>query len=147
MINKAKELDNGSFYPWYFEGILYEKQGDFQAAIRAFDNAKSKISMKHQSVMLNTRRQVIAQLTEDAVLQEKLLKENIAQAPNNAHLYGNYGQFLMCQGRFREAVVQWEKALSIASYPRAVEQLAKAKLFVAQNKKEGDCACGSVKCH
>src|SRR5207302_4060291 len=79
--------------------------------------------------------------------QEKLLKENIAQAPNNAHLYGNYGQFLMCQGRFREAVVQWEKALSIASYPRAVEQLAKAKLFVAQNKKEGDCACGSVKCH
>jgi len=146
LINKAKELDKDSFYPWYFEGILYEKQGNVQAATRAFATAESKMTMKHQPTMLNNHRQSLAKLTNDTALQEKLLKENIAHAPNNAHLYGNYGQFLMCQGRFREAVVQWEKALSIATYPRAVEQLEKAKRFVAQNKKEGDCACEPVQC-
>jgi Tfp pilus assembly protein PilF len=47
--------------------------------------------------------------------------------PQNAHAHGNYANFLLSQKRYDEAITSYEKALSIASYPLAREQLERAK--------------------
>lgn len=134
-LKKAKELDPQSFYPWYFEGILYEKQANVQQGMKAFAVAESKIAQTHQRRILSEHKQLLAKLAGDPTLQEKLLKENIANNPTHPQVNGNYAQFLMCQGRYAEAIVQWEKTLKIGGYPRAVDQLEEAKKLLAKQRK------------
>jgi hypothetical protein len=131
-LKKAKELDPTGFYPWYFEGIWHEKQGHAAEATQAFDRAQQYVALKHHPMLVLKHREEVAKISKDFALQEKLLKDGIALNPGSAYSYGSYAQFLMCQGRYREAIVQWEKALSIASYGRAIDQLAKAREYVAQ---------------
>jgi len=77
-------------------------------------------------------RTSVAKVEGNAALQEQLLKEGIGLNPKNAYAYGEYAAFLMCKGRYRDAIVQWEQAIRIAPFPRAVSQLEKAKAHLAQ---------------
>lgn len=131
-ITKAKELDPNSFYPWYFEGIWHEKQGQVAEATQAFDRAQQYATLALHPMLVLTHREYVAKLGGNFALQEKLLKDSIGLNPNSAYSYGSYAAFLMCHGRYREAIVQWEKAIRITPYGRAVSQLEKAKQYVAQ---------------
>lgn len=131
-IAKAKELDPSSFYPWYFEGIWHEKQGQVVEASQAFDHAQRYAALTHHPMLVLKHREYVAKIGGDLALQEKLLKDSIGLNPNSAYSYGSYAAFLMCHGRYREAIVQWEKAIRITPYGRAVSQLEQAKQYVAQ---------------
>jgi tetratricopeptide (TPR) repeat protein len=133
-ITKAKELDPNSFYPWYFEGIWHEKQGHVAEASQAFDHAQGYAARPHHPMLILKHREYVAKLGGNFALQEKLLKDSIGLNPDSAYSYGSYAAFLMCQGRYREAVVQWEKAIRITPYGRAVSQLEQAKQYLAQEK-------------
>lgn len=135
-LKKAKELDPHGFYPWYFEGIWHEKQVQLAAANKAFDRAEKYAVLKHQHTLILVHRQNVAKLSKDFTLQEKLLKDGIGQNQGSAYSYGNYAEFLMCHRRYQEAIVQWEKAISIAPYGRAVGQLKKAKEYVARETSQ-----------
>jgi tetratricopeptide (TPR) repeat protein len=131
-LKTAKELEPTNFYPWAFEGISYEKQGRFNEANQAFDRAERYAVLKHQHGLVLNHRQNVALSNKDYGLVEKLYKDRIAQFPREAYAYGNYGTFLMCQGRYRDAIVQLEKAVSIAPYGRAVQLLEKAREYSRQ---------------
>ena len=131
-IATAKVLDPDSFYPQYFEGIWHEKQGLATEANQAFDRAQHAATLPHHSMLVLGHRTNVAKVEGNAALQENLLKEGIGLNPNNAYAYGEYAAFLMCKGRYREAIVQWEQAIRIAPFPRAVSQLEKAKAYLAQ---------------
>lgn len=133
-IAKAKELDPNNFYPWYFEGIWHEKQGQVADASEAFDRAQQYATLAHHPMLVLKHREYVAKLGGNFALQEKLLKDSIGLNPTSAYPYGSYAAFLMCQGRYREAVVQWEKAIRITPYGRAVSQLERAKQYLAQAK-------------
>ena len=133
-IAKAKELDSNSFYPWYFEGIWHEKQGQVAEANQAFDRAQQHATLAHHPMLVMKHREYVAKIGGDFALQEKLLKDSIGLNPDNAYSYGSYAAFLMCKGRYREAIVQWEKAIRITPYGRAVSQLEQARQYVAQEK-------------
>ena len=69
----------------------------------------------------------MAEAAGDTKAIEAILQEHIRLAPGSPHAHGNYGLFLMNQGRFDEAVAQYEKAIASTPYPLAIEQLEKAK--------------------
>jgi tetratricopeptide (TPR) repeat protein len=133
-ISKAKALDPNSFYPWYFDGIWHEKQGHVAEASQAFDHAQRYAARTHHPMLVLTHRKYVAKLEGNFTLQEKLLQDGIGLNPDSAYSYGSYAAFLMCQGRYREAVVQWEKAIRITPYGRAVSQLEQARQYIAQEK-------------
>ncbi len=126
-IRKAKELDRRNFYPWYFEGIVYETIGNARLALKAFAEAEKRVALKHHRRLLNGRRQNVAEMTNNFVEQERLLKENIANEPDDPYVYGNYAFFLKHQKRYDESVVQWENALKRGRYRHAEEQLEETK--------------------
>ena len=119
-IATAKALDPDSFYPRYFEGIWHEKQGQAAEANQAFDRAQHAATLPHHSMLVLGHRTSVAKVEGNAALQEKLLKEGIGLNPKNAYAYGEYAAFLMCKGRYRDAIVQWEQAIRIAPFPRAL---------------------------
>jgi tetratricopeptide (TPR) repeat protein len=126
-IQKAKNLDRENFYPWYFEGILFVKEGHAERAKSSFNEAELKITQNYQSALLNRHRQELAELENNPIEQEKLLKDNIAMNPSDPILYGNYATFLKNQGRYNESVIQWENALQHGYYRHAEEQLIETK--------------------
>ena len=126
-IRRAKELDIHSFYPWYFEGILFEKMVDIQNANASFNKAESYIAYKHQRLILNLHRQRIAKLENNPAKEEASLKENIANNPDDPWVYGNYAHFLKRMKRYDESIVQWENALKHGRDRYAEEQLIETK--------------------
>lgn len=133
-IAKAKALDPDSFYPWYFKGIWHEKQGHVAEATHTFNRTQQAAALPHHSMMVLVHRASVAKVGGNAALREQLLKEGIALNPASAYAYGDYAAFLMCTGRYLEAIVQWEKAIHIAPFPRAVSQLEKAKQYLAEEQ-------------
>lgn len=140
-IAKAKELEPQSFYPWYFEGIYYEKLRNVDAARTALDAAELRATQQHQRESVNRHRARVAEVSRDPALQEQFLVKNIASNPNDGRLYSEYAGFLMCKGRYEEAVIQWEKTMRLMPlWPYAEAQLAKARRMAAiERDKRTSC--------
>ena len=140
-IAKAKELEPQSFYPWYFEGIYYEKLRNVDAARSALDAAELRATQQHQRNSVDRHRSRVAEISQDPALQEQYLVKNIASNPNDGHLYSEYAGFLMCKGRYEEAVVQWEKVVHLMpSWAYAETQLAKARRMAGiEREKRTTC--------
>jgi tetratricopeptide (TPR) repeat protein len=140
-IAKAKELDPKSFYPWYFEGIYYEKLRNVDAAIASLDQAEQRATQEHQRSSVNRHRSRVAEVSRDPALQEQYLARAITSNPNDGHTYSEYAGFLMCKGRYEEAVIQWEKVLRLMpAWSYAEAQLAKARRMVAiEREKRTSC--------
>ena len=140
-IAKAKELDPQSFYPWYFEGIYYEKLRNVDAAMVSLGQAEQRATKEHQRSSVNRHRSRVAEISRDPALQEQYLVKAIASNPNDGHTYSEYAGFLMCKGRYEEAVTQWEKVLRLMpTWSYAEAQLAKARRMVAiEREKRTSC--------
>lgn len=140
-IAKAKELDPNSFYPWYFEGIYFEKLRDIAAARKALDEAEVRATRLDQRNSVNRHRSRVAGIAYDPVQQEQLLLKNISLNPEDGRLYSEYARFLMCKGRYEESIVQWEKTLSLMpAWSYAQTNLANARRLAAiEREKRTSC--------
>jgi tetratricopeptide (TPR) repeat protein len=140
-ISKAKELDPQNFYPWYFEGIYYEKLRNVDAALTALDAAERRATQQHQRTSVNRHRSRVAEVSRDPALQEQFLVKIIASNPTDGHVYAEYAGFLMCKGRYEDAVIQWEKTVRLMpSWEYAAAQLAKARRMAAvEREKRTSC--------
>lgn len=136
-IAKAKELDPQNFYPWYFEGIYYEKLRNVDAALTALDAAERRATQQHQRNSVNRHRSRVAEVSRDPALQEQFLMKIIASNPNDGYVYAEYAGFLMCKGRYEDAVIQWEKTVRLMpSWDYAAAQLAKARRMTAMEREQ-----------
>lgn len=140
-ISKAKELDPSNFYPWYFEGIYYEKLRDIASANKAFDEAEVRATRSDQRTNVNRHRSRVASIAHDPIQQEQLLLKNISLNPKDGLLYSEYARFLMCKGRYEESIVQWEKTLSlIPTWSYAQTNLTSARRLAAiEREKRTSC--------
>jgi tetratricopeptide (TPR) repeat protein len=126
-LNEGYNKNRGNFYVWYFRGIIAEKMRDVAHATSYFDEASKRASHRYQSMLVNLHRENIAKIAGNLQEQERILKENIAKNPNNPHIYGNYGYFLMKQKRYDEAIQYWQKAIELGPYREAVDRLEETK--------------------
>lgn len=140
-ISKAKELDPNSFYPWYLEGIYFEKLRDVAASRKAFNEAETRATRPDQRNSVNRHRSRVAEIARDPALQEQLLLRNIASNPKDGYLYSEYAGFLMCKGRYEEAIAQWEKTLEVMpTWAYAQDRLTKARRLAAiEREKRTSC--------
>jgi tetratricopeptide (TPR) repeat protein len=126
-LNQAHEKDPNDFYPWYLRGVLSNRMKNAERAKAALDEAEKHATQLYQGRLTLYERMTLAKLTGDLSAEERIYKQLIDLDPQNAHAYGNYANFLLSQKRYDEAIASYEKALSIASYPLAREQLERAK--------------------
>ncbi len=140
-ISKAKELDPSNFYPWYFEGIYYEKLRDIASANKAFNEAEVRATRSDQRTNVNRHRSRVASIAHDPVQQEQLLLKNISLSPKDGRFYSEYARFLMCKGRYEESIVQWEKTLTLMpTWSYAQTNLTSARRLAAiEREKRTSC--------
>jgi tetratricopeptide (TPR) repeat protein len=136
LLNKAKAIDSKSFYPWYFQGILYEKTMKLEDAKTSLTKAESLAIFPYHRLIVNGHRQKIAYLENNYNEQERLLLKDIKNLPNSPHAYGNYGSFLLDHGRIEEAIIQLEKAIRIAPYPLALRRLDEARELARKKRND-----------
>jgi tetratricopeptide (TPR) repeat protein len=122
-LDRALRLDKNSFYPWYFKGILFEKQRKWKEAKALFDKAEKRAQFKYHHMILNSHRGRVALLEGNIAEKEKLLKTNIRNNPKNIWMYDNYADFLVSQKRYNEAIGMWKKAVSIQPYNRGFRKI------------------------
>ncbi len=122
-LDHALRLDKESFYPWYFKGILFEKQRKWREAKDLFDEAEKRAQFKYHHMILNSHRGRVAVHEGDMVKKERLLKINIKNNPGNIWMYDNYADFLVSQERYDEAIAMWKKAVSIQPYNRGFRKI------------------------
>ncbi len=127
-LDEALRLNKNSFYPWYFKGILYEKQHRWEEALHHFKEAEKRVEFKYHHMIVNAHRQRVAVDLEDWEKEEELLKENIKNNPENKWMYDNYADFLVGQKRYPEAIEMWKKANAIEPYPRATQKIHETQL-------------------
>ena len=128
-LNSAYRLDPKNFYPWYYRGVIALRMNDAKRAGDAFDAAEKLAAMPYQKEWAVGRRLDIARLNKDPAAEESLHRQIIASRPQSAHAVGNYAAFLKRHKRYDEAIEQYRKALAIASYPLAEEQLRQTMLL------------------
>lgn len=134
-LHRALRLDKKSFYPWYFKGILFEKQGKWQEAKNQFNEAEKRVKFKYHHIILNAHKGRVALLEGDIAKKEKLLKINIKNNPKNIWMYDNYADFLVRQKRYDEAISMWRKAISITPYDRGFRKIKEAEKKKRSNTK------------
>lgn len=134
-LHRALRLDEKSFYPWYFKGILFEKQGKWKEAVNLFNEAEKRAKFKYHHMILNSHRGRVALLEGDIVKKEKFLKINIKENPKNIWMYDNYADFLVSQGRYDEAINMWKKAVSIKPYDRGFRKIKETEKRKRNYKK------------
>lgn len=133
-LHRALRLDEKSFYPWYFKGILFEKQGKWKEAVNLFNEAEKRAKFKYHHIILNTHRGKVASLQGDVVKKERFLKTNIKNNPKNIWMYDNYADFLVSQKRYDEAIIMWKKAIAITPYDRGFRKIKEAEKKKSRNK-------------
>ena len=79
-----------------------------------------------QAALLSQLEQM-AEAHGDDAQQEKILKALIQLHPDSPWTHGNYAAFLYNRERYNDAVVEFEKAVALGSYPIAEEYLEKAR--------------------
>ena len=134
-LHRALRLDENSFYPWYFKGILFEKQRKWQEAKNQFNEAEKRAQFKYHHMILNSHRGRVALLEGDIAKKENLLKINIKNNTKNIWMYDNYADFLVSQGRYDEAINMWKKAVSIKPYDRGFRKIKETEKRKRNYKK------------
>lgn len=126
-LNKAHRLAPDDFYPWYFRSVIAVQMKDKERASLAIEEAERRVDRSlHRSFVLGQRKAIALAMGSEKE-KEAAYKAIIANEPMSAHAHGNYGAFLLRRERYDEAIKSLEKAVSIARYPVAVEQLERAR--------------------
>ena len=130
-VNRAYELDESGFYPWFLRAVICIRMRDTKRAEEPLAEAEQKASQAYQRRWVYDQRNEIGRLTGDLKMRETYLKKVIDLLPNEATPLGNYAGFLKDQQRYDEAVVYYRKAIAINPYPMVVEGLKQAELLKA----------------
>lgn len=127
LLNQAYRVDNENFYAWFYKAIIHVKKKGYDEAWTYLDEAEKRISHRYQMKLVTRERQGVARKKGDVLLEERMYKKNIEDFPENAYMYGNYGSFLLRNGRPEESIIYYEKAIAITPYPLALKKLKEAK--------------------
>jgi len=128
-LNQAHKIDPDGFYPWYFRAIISLNMNDPARAEDALNEADSRSVLPYHGRWVAQSRITLAQLKKDPAAEEAYYKKAIALEPQEPHPYGNYAGFLKRHKRYDESITYYEKALAIAPYPLAEEQLRQTRLL------------------
>lgn len=109
-LKQLRELKPNCYSTLLHLGIAYFETSDFECAICMFRNA-SLVSPKEAELHSWLARSYCAQYQYGEA--EQACRDGITHAPRSAELHNNLGVLLMWQGRFDEALEQFELALSI----------------------------------
>lgn len=127
LLDRAGELDPNNFYLWYYRSVVNYARKEYEYSRINLEIARGLTTHYYQRKLITRQNQRNAKKMGDIKLQEELYVQNIRDFPENAYMYGNYANFLKYQKRFRESALEYQKAVAINPYGRAVEQLKKVK--------------------
>lgn len=136
LLDKAYQLDSSCFYYWLYRGTLSLEKNELTKAGEYFDRGREKARTEGQRNLIFYRKKAIARLNNNLAEEENLYIAEIDRDPNNARKYGKYGYFLLCHGRFDEAIEFFTKALEIEPYPDALLGLSVAEM---RNSDKANC--------
>jgi tetratricopeptide (TPR) repeat protein len=128
-LTQAHTQDTKDFYPWYLRGVLAIRMKDTERAKAALDEAEQHAAHLYQRRFVVQERIGLARLWRDKEAEEHYYKQAIVLDPQDAHAHGNYGNFLLLQKPYDEAIASLEQALAISPYPLAEELLQRARLL------------------
>jgi Tfp pilus assembly protein PilF len=126
-LDRAHALDPKAFKPLFYQAVWFKKQGDwpkFQQGLRTA-GAVAKGDWDQRSLLYQL--EAIAELRGDDEQHEKIHKAIINLDPRRPWPHGNYGWFLLERERYDDAIAEFEKAVSLNSYPNAIEGLEQAR--------------------
>jgi tetratricopeptide (TPR) repeat protein len=126
-LNKAYEKDPQDFYPWYYRAVISVRMRDFKRAGSLLNEAEARATSFYQRSWVAGRRISVAKLIGDESGIEDAYKKSIEIDPTSPHRYGNYAHYLKRKKRYKEAIVYYEKAISISPYPIALKGLQESK--------------------
>jgi tetratricopeptide (TPR) repeat protein len=136
LLEKSSTINNENFYYWFYMGTLSQVRKEYTEAMQYFDTAQNYATQNVMFNLIRTRKGDIAKATGNKLEEERLYLETIANEPDSAHAYGNFAGFLLCNGRFDEAIEYYEQAISISPYPLAI-----AGLQIARMRNEEGAKC------
>lgn len=128
LLEKSGSLDSGSEYYWLYKGTLLMVTKRYSEARHAYDTAMTHTLSPLQLEILKGRKRDLAKLSGDVEEALRLYQEDIDANPDNAYAWGDYGTYLVCLGRFEEAIPYLSRAIEIYPYPLAMQFLAYAKM-------------------
>jgi len=141
LLEKSYSLKQDNFYYWLYKGTLSQEKKEYAEAQKYYDIAEGYASIEGNQSLIRTRKRDLAKLTGNLAEAERLYLDDISRDPDSAYSYGNYAGFLLCNGRFDEAVEYYEKAISIAPYPLVIFGLQVAKM---RNEAAANCKNNKV---
>ncbi len=141
ILKTAYQLDKNCFYYWLYRGTLSMELKNISKAQEYFSIARNYAKTDGQKNLIFTRKRSIARLNKNVAEEETLYIEEIDRNPNDSHKYGDYAGFLLCQGRFDEAIEFYTKAIEIEPYPQAILWLNIAKM---RNESNANCKNNKV---
>lgn len=131
-IATAERLDGKDFYPAYLRARVAFRERAEPAKVKvALEASEARAKERYQKRFAMQDWISYARALKDAALEEKYHRASLAIDPADAHATGNYGGFLLRNGRVDEAIAALEKALSITRYPMAEQLLEKARRMKA----------------
>lgn len=123
VMNKLRPND---FSHWALRGEIYTKMGDYPNAEKMLDVAMRLANNTGRKSFVNQCLLDVAKKKKDLKLAEALYRKSIEIEPNSPHKWGNFGRFLLCNGRAADAVPYLKKAVALGTYPLAEQDLAEA---------------------
>lgn len=123
VMNKLRPND---FSHWALRGEIYTKMGDYANAEKMLEAAMRLANSNGKKSFANQCLIDVAKKRKDLKRAEQLYRRSLELEPNSPHKWGNFGRFLLCNGRPAEAVPYLRKAVALGPYPLAEEDLAEA---------------------
>ncbi len=132
-LNKAK-TENANSYKFHFiQADLFRRNGALDRSLEEYDAAeKDSVTPVDKARVLDNRARVYG-LRNDLKSKEDAMQKAIQIKPA-PQAYGNYGWFLLNNGRCAEALVQFEAGLKLGSYPLGEEGLEETQACLKKAK-------------
>lgn len=126
-VNRAYQLDTSAFEPYHLRAVAYRLVGQYDKSRQFYLLADS------HAVEVGQRKRVLQGLSEvargqgDDTEQLRLLLLGVENDPTSGWAVGLVAEWFMRRKRYPEAVQWWERTVALAPFPRALDQLAKAR--------------------
>ena len=128
LLDKSYSLESNNYYYWLYKGTLSMEEKRYSEASSCYDTANTFASTEGMKDIIRGRKKDLAKISGNIAEAERLYLDDISESPDSQYSYGNYAGFLLCNGRFEEAIEYYTKAINIAPYPAALIGLEFAKM-------------------
>lgn len=126
-VNRAYQLDTAAFKPYHLRAVTYRLLKQYDKSRQFYLLADSHAVEIGQKKLVLQGLADVARGQGDHAEQLRLLMMGVENDPTNGWAVGLVAEWYMAQKRYPEAVQWWERTVAIASFPRARDQLAKAR--------------------